>query len=108
MPRPFSGGAPLRLLLIFRSLRDWGMKRSDYRCVVCELGKALDMNWAWGVEFVEVDPMILGTEAFDEIEDSQERAKMVAALAPDKSRLHALHGSAVLSRYPIRAARLVP
>src|SRR5438270_12957140 len=56
MPRPFSGGAPLRLLLIFRSLRDWGMKRTDYGCVVCELGKALDMNWAWGVEFVDVDP----------------------------------------------------
>jgi len=26
---------------------DWGMKRTDYRCVVCELGTALNMNWAW-------------------------------------------------------------
>lgn len=45
---------------------DWGMKRTDYRCVVCELGKALNMNWAWGVEFVEVDPTFLGTETFEE------------------------------------------
>ncbi len=87
---------------------DWGMKRTDYRCVVCELGKALNMNWAWGAEFVEVDPTILGTETFQEIQGPEDRAKMVAALAPDKSKLHALHGSAVLSRYPISGAKLVP
>ena len=55
-----------------------------------------------------MDPTILGTEKFEEIQDPQERAKMVAALAPDQSKLHALHGSAVLSRYPIREAKLVP
>ena len=35
---------------------DWGMKRSDYRAVVKDLADALKMNWAYGVEFVEVDP----------------------------------------------------
>src|SRR5947209_1166001 len=34
-------------VLVFNEV-DWGMKRTDYRCVVCELGKALNMNWAWG------------------------------------------------------------
>ena len=34
---------------------DWGMKRSDYRAVIKDLGDALKMNWAYGVEFVEVD-----------------------------------------------------
>lgn len=87
---------------------DWGMKRTDYRCVVCELGKALNMNWAWGAEFAEVDPTFLGTETFEEIKDPERRARLVAALAPDKSKLRALHGSAVLSRYPIREAKLVP
>jgi endonuclease/exonuclease/phosphatase family metal-dependent hydrolase len=87
---------------------DWGLKRTGYRCVVCELGTALNMNWAWGVEFVEVDPMLLGTEKFEEVEDSRERAKLVAAITVDRSKLRALHGTAVLSRYPIREARLVP
>ena len=87
---------------------DWGLKRSGYRCVVCELGTALNMNWAWGVEFVEVDPMLLGIEKFKEVQDPQERAKMVAAIAVDQQKLHALHGNAVLSRYPIREVQLVP
>ncbi|MFZ0591857.1 MAG: endonuclease/exonuclease/phosphatase family protein [Bryobacteraceae bacterium] len=87
---------------------DWGMKRSGYGCVVCELGTALNMNWAWGAEFVEVDPTVLGTDKFDEVQDPQERAKLVAATAPDRQKLRALHGSAILSRYPIREAKLVP
>jgi endonuclease/exonuclease/phosphatase family metal-dependent hydrolase len=87
---------------------DSGIKRSGYRCVICELGTALNMNWAWGVEFVEVDPMILGTEKFEEVDDPQERAKMVEAISTDHEKVRALHGSAVLSRYPIREAKLVP
>ena len=30
---------------------DWGVKRTEYREVARELGKALNMNWAYGVEF---------------------------------------------------------
>jgi hypothetical protein len=30
---------------------DWGVKRTEYREVVRELGKTLNMNWAYGVEF---------------------------------------------------------
>jgi hypothetical protein len=30
---------------------DWGLKRAGYRAVVQELGNALNMNWAYGVEF---------------------------------------------------------
>src|ERR1700751_2515878 len=33
---------------------DWGVKRSQYREVVKELAEALHMNWAYGVEFIEV------------------------------------------------------
>ena len=87
---------------------DWGLKRTAYVCVVCELGAALNMNWAWGVEFIEVDPTILGTEKFEEVEDPQARAKMIAAIGVDQTKIRALHGTAVLSRYPIRQAKLVP
>ena len=117
-PKPFDAGEVARIragLSILQSADvivlnevDWGVKRTGYRCVVCELGSALNMNWAWGVEFVEVDPVILGTEKFEEVSDPQERAKMQEAVAVDKSRLRALHGTAVLSRYPIRGVTLVP
>lgn len=87
---------------------DWGLKRSDYHAVPRELAEALDMNWTYGVEFVEVDPIALGSEAFRDVEDAQERQGLVDATAVDSNRVQALHGTAVLSRYPIVGARLVP
>lgn len=87
---------------------DWGVKRTEYREVVRELGKALNMNWAYGVEFLEIDPKQLGTDTFDDGETKDEQQQLEAVFAVDKDRLRALHGNAVLSRYPIRSARLVP
>lgn len=87
---------------------DWGLKRSDYRSVARELAEALEMNWTYGVEFVEVDPITLGTERFEDVEDAQERQGLLDAIAVDPYRVQALHGTAVLSRYPILAARLAP
>jgi len=87
---------------------DWGVKRTEYREVVRELGKALNMNWAYGVEFLEIDPKQLGTDTFDDGETKEEQQQLQEVFAVDKDRLRALHGNAVLSRYPIRSARLVP
>ena len=52
---------------------DWGMKRTDYKAVVKELGDALNMNWAYGVEFVEVDPKMLGLQSFADVKDEAKR-----------------------------------
>ena len=87
---------------------DWGVKRTQYREVVRELADTLDMNWAYGVEFLEVDPKQLGTDAFDDGESEEERQQLLDEFKVDKERTRALHGNAVLSRYPIRAARVVP
>ena len=87
---------------------DWGLKRTNYRHVTRELAEALDMNWAYGVEFVEVDPITLGTEKFLWVEDEDERREWVEQVQTDRTRLLALHGTAVLSRYPILEAELVP
>ena len=87
---------------------DWGVKRTDYREVVSELAKALQMNWAYGVEFLEIDSKQLGTNAFKEVESEKERQELLKVFDVDKGKLKALHGNAVLSRYPIRSARLVP
>ena len=85
---------------------DWGLKRTDYRNVARDLAAALQMNYAFGVEFVEVDPLNLGTETL-EGESSADKSAMVQNLAVDKSRTHGLHGTAILSRFPLRNVRLV-
>jgi endonuclease/exonuclease/phosphatase family metal-dependent hydrolase len=87
---------------------DWGVKRTQYREVIKELGDTLHMNWAYGVEFLEVNSKQLGTDTFDDKEDEQERQQLLEQFHVDKDRVRALHGNAVLSRYPIRSARLVP
>jgi len=87
---------------------DWGMKRSDYRAVIKDLGNALKMNWAYGVEFVEVDPKVLGTQSFAKVENETERKELDKLFSTDKTRLRGLHGTAILSRYPLRDVKLVP
>lgn len=87
---------------------DWGMKRTDYKAVVKELGDALNMNWAYGVEFVEVDPKMLGLQSFADVKDEAKRRELEKLFSVDQSRVLGLHGSAILSRYPIREVKLVP
>ncbi|HWF88093.1 MAG TPA: endonuclease/exonuclease/phosphatase family protein [Pyrinomonadaceae bacterium] len=84
---------------------DWGLKRTEYRNVAAELAAALRMNYAYGVEFVEVDPIALGTEEFEEVSD-QDRAKLKTEITVDKSRYRGLHGTAILSRFPLENVRL--
>ena len=86
---------------------DWGLKRTDYRYIAQELANALQMNYAFGVEFVEVDPLTIGTETF-EGETSTDKAEMVRHITVDKSRTLGLHGTAILSRFPLRNVRLIP
>jgi endonuclease/exonuclease/phosphatase family metal-dependent hydrolase len=87
---------------------DWGVKRTQYREVVRELANTLHMNWAYGVEFLEIDSKQLGTDTFEDKEDEQARQQLLEQFRVDKDRVRALHGNAVLSRYPIRNARLIP
>jgi endonuclease/exonuclease/phosphatase family metal-dependent hydrolase len=85
---------------------DWGLKRSDYRHVARELAAALGMNYAFGVEFVEVDPLTLGIEKF-EGEEIEDRDELLRNLEVDRRRTRGLHGSAILSRYPLKNVRIV-
>jgi len=41
---------------------DWGVNRTLFRNVADELASALNMNYAYGVEFVEVDPITMGLD----------------------------------------------
>jgi endonuclease/exonuclease/phosphatase family metal-dependent hydrolase len=86
---------------------DLGMKRTDYRDIARDLAHALGMNYAFGVEFVEVDRLDdLGLDDF-QMEDPALTEQMREELKPDPARYLGLHGSAILSRYPIRNARIV-
>lgn len=87
---------------------DWGLKRTDYRDIARDLATALRMNYAYGVEFVEIDPLNLGTETFEGVKDPKERAELVKQSAVDKTRAQNLHGTAILSRYPLSNVRLIP
>ena len=87
---------------------DWGMKRSDYEAVVKSLADALKMNWAYGVEFIEVDPKVLGLQSFANVKNADERKELEQLFSVDKDRVLGLHGTAILSRYPLRDVKLVP
>lgn len=82
---------------------DWGIPRSNYRSVARDLAAALGMNYAYGVEFVEVDPgaVLSGAELANE-------AQRASAVKVDPARYKGLHGSAILSRFPLENARVIP
>lgn len=86
---------------------DWGVKRTDYRAVAAELAEALGMNYAFGVEFVEVDPITLGIETFEEL-SPETRAELGEEIKVDPARYRGLHGTAILSRLPLENVRLIP
>jgi len=86
---------------------DWGMKRTEYRNVAHDLAAAMHMNYAYGVEFVEVDPLFsLGIEPV-QLPDPAETERLRQDLHVDPERYLGLHGTAILSRYPIENVRIV-
>lgn len=86
---------------------DLGMKRTGYRDVARDLARALGMHYAYAVEFIEVDRLLdLGLESVA-LQDGDVQRAVNAALAVDRGRFRGLHGNAILSRYPIRRARIV-
>jgi endonuclease/exonuclease/phosphatase family metal-dependent hydrolase len=84
---------------------DWGLKRTGYRNVAADLASALGMNYAYGVEFVEVDPIALGIEQFEELPPA-DRAALAKDIKVDPARYKGLHGTAILSRLPLENVRL--
>ena len=85
---------------------DLGMRRTEYRDVARDVARSLNMNYAFGVEFVEVDPLTLGIEKI-ELTDPEDAADLRLGFAVDRDRYRGLHGNAILSRYPIGNVRIV-
>lgn len=84
---------------------DWGVARTEYRNVAADLAAALGMNYAFGVEFVEVDPVTIGSEELEELTEA-EREALAKQPAFDRARTRGLHGTAILSRYRLENVRI--
>ena len=84
---------------------DLGMKRTGYRHIAADLAEKLRMNYAFGVEFVELSPVYLSGR--NEAETAPEKA-LAELIKVDPTRYKGLHGIAVLSRFPLENVRLVP
>ena len=63
------------------------------------------MNYAFGVEFVEVDPIALGIEKFEEL-TADAATELTEEIRIDQTRYKGLHGTAILSRFPLENVRL--
>jgi len=84
-----------------------GIKRSQYWNAAAKLAEALDMNYAYGPQYLEVDPVILGVENL-EYEDGQIDQEAMDFYKVDPEKYKGVFGSAVLSRYPIKHAEVRP
>ena len=84
---------------------DDGVNRTKYQNVTRDLAQALQMNYVYGVEFIELNRIYLGAEKLDEIDRPNTHPGEIFGLDP--ARYLGLEGSAILSRYPIHSARLV-
>jgi len=84
---------------------DFGMTRSAYRDVAGELARSLNMNYAFGVEFIEIDSLYIGTERLV-TPDKELTERLKRDMEVDPARYRGLHGTAILTRYPIHGARI--
>ena len=84
---------------------DLGMKRTDYRDVAAELAAKLGMNYAFGVEFVELSPIQIKNDV--KAEDNRQK-EVLDLIEVDPVRYKGIQGTAILSRFPLENVRLVP
>jgi endonuclease/exonuclease/phosphatase family metal-dependent hydrolase len=83
---------------------DNGVPRSNYDNTPLELAKALRMNYAFAVEFVELDSIYA---AYNKDGKTQAPSRDDQKFGVDPERDRGLEGTALLSRYPIRDARII-
>ncbi|MEZ5347226.1 MAG: endonuclease/exonuclease/phosphatase family protein [Pyrinomonadaceae bacterium] len=84
---------------------DWGVKRSGYRNVAADLAKKLGMNYAFGVQFVELSPVHLSSKEKAKEAGENEALELIRV---DSDRYKGLHGIAILSRFKLENVRLIP
>jgi endonuclease/exonuclease/phosphatase family metal-dependent hydrolase len=81
---------------------DWGLKRSDYRNITEELADKLGYYYAFGVEFIELSPVERNERQKTPPDETSPTEEI------DVERYRGLHGTAILSRFPLENVRLIP
>jgi endonuclease/exonuclease/phosphatase family metal-dependent hydrolase len=94
---------------IFLNEVDLGMPRTDYRDIAKELAQTLKYNYAYGVEFMEIDPSYLGIgeNKWSENKALEKNGQIKKPLEVDKAKYKGFHGSAILSRFPLQNVRII-
>ncbi len=101
-------GLPFADIIISQEI-EIGIKRSDYKNAAAVLGKALNMNYAYAAQYLEVDPVILGLEQLQfEDDDKQVEKEARDFFTVDPAKYKGVFGSVVLSRYPIKYVEVRP
>jgi endonuclease/exonuclease/phosphatase family metal-dependent hydrolase len=91
-------------IIVFDEIDD-GVPRSEYHNVPRETAELLQMNYVYGVEFVELNRLYLAAHKM-EVVDPPQQPRMPEKFV-DPKRYLGLEGTALLSRYPIVSARVV-
>ena len=87
---------------------DIGLPRTNYENIAEKLADSLKMGYVFGTEFIEVDPYQLGIKKFSEKERIYLEDEALRQLDNvDKTKFYGLHGTAILSKYPILNARII-
>ena len=84
-----------------------GIKRSGYLHAAGELAEALDMNYTYAPQYLEIDPVQLGLEKIY-LEDGNIDEEATDYFLQNKELYKGVFGGAVLSRYPIKSVTVVP
>lgn len=87
---------------------DIGVPRTNYENIVEKIADAYKMGYVFGTEFIEVDPYQLGVKRFSEKERVFLEAEALRQLDNiNEEKYHGLHGTAILSKYPILNAKII-
>lgn len=91
-------------VIVFDEIDD-RVPRSDYHNVPREIAQLLHMNYAYAVEFIELNRIYLAVRKLDVVDPAPHLRGQNFGVDP--KRYLGLEGTALLSRYPILSARVV-
>ncbi len=94
--------------ILFLQEMDVGVNRSGYINAAGELARALDMNYTYAPQSLEVDPVLLGLEPVKKYRTGEVDVEATGFFKAEPSRFKGAFGSAVLSRYPIKKVQVIP
>jgi endonuclease/exonuclease/phosphatase family metal-dependent hydrolase len=92
--------------ILFLNEVDIGMPRTNYRDTAGELAQTLGYNYAYGVEFIEIDPSYLkiGKNKWSEEKFLEKDSKTFEL---DPKQYKGFHGNAILSRFPLKNVKII-